>query len=50
MLGVPSLFILALEMFVINIFPYFYTFPGGKMRLGRAADDSPPSNATVMED
>ena len=25
-------------------------FPGGKVRPGRAADHSPPSSATVMED
>jgi len=26
------------------------SFQGGKMRPGRAADHSPPSSATVMED
>jgi len=25
-------------------------FPGGKVRPGRAADDSPPSSAAVMEE
>jgi hypothetical protein len=27
----------------------YRVFPGGKVRLGHAADHSPPSNATVME-
>jgi len=26
------------------------SFPGGKVRLGRAADHSPPSSAVVMEE
>jgi len=26
------------------------SFPGGKVRLGRAADHSPPSSAAVMEE
>jgi hypothetical protein len=26
------------------------SFPGGKVRPGRAADDSPPSSAAVMEE
>jgi hypothetical protein len=28
----------------------YRVFPGGKMRLGHAADHSPPSNASVMEE
>ena len=28
----------------------YRVFPGGKVRLGRAADHSPPSSAAVMEE
>jgi hypothetical protein len=28
----------------------YRVFPGGKVRLGRAADHSPPSSAVVMEE
>jgi len=30
--------------------PVKWVFPGGKLRPGRAADHSPPSSATVMEE
>ena len=30
--------------------PIQWVFPGGKVRPGRAADHSPPSNAAVMEE
>jgi len=34
----------------ILLYNGYRVFPGGKVRPGRAADHSPPSSATVMEE
>jgi len=33
-----------------NLIFYICSFPGGKVRPGRAADHSPPASAAVMEE
>ena len=42
--------VVVIIIIIIIIYNEYRVFPGGKVRLGRAADHSPPSSVAVMEE